>query len=58
MRGLEVDRQEAKDVIHDLEMQVKSREEEVAKEYVALLEDWYAEATAKSIWLEGQVTTL
>lgn len=58
--GLETDPWEANDSICDLEIQVKSHEEEVAKkdEYVTLLEDRYAETTTKSIQLEGQITIL
>lgn len=60
MRGLEVNLREANDMFCNLEIQVKSHEEEVTKkeEYVALLEDRYTKATTKSILLEGQVTIL
>lgn len=51
VRGLEADLWEANDTIYDLKLQVKSHEKEVFKkeEYVALLEDRYAEATIKLI---------
>lgn len=60
VRDLKVEFQEANDNVWDLETQVKSHKEEVTKkeEYIALLEDRYAKAIAKSIQLEGQIIAL
>lgn len=59
-RGLEVKLWDVHDMVVELELRARDCEVEITKkeEYAILFEDSFAEATAKSLHVEGQICAL